>query len=43
MSDDILDEGACEVVRNLKFRGMLPDMAAFPREFLVDVERQVCA
>ena len=42
VSDDIPDEGACEVVRNLKSRGMLPDAAEFPREFLDDVERQVC-
>ena len=42
VSDDIPDEGACEVVRNLKFRGMLPDAAEFPKEFLGDVERQVC-
>ena len=42
VSNDIPDEGACEVVRNLKSRGMLPDAAGFPREFLDDVERQVC-
>ena len=42
VSDDILDEGACEVVGNLKFHGMLPDVAEFPKEFLGDVERQVC-
>jgi hypothetical protein len=41
-SDSIPDEGACEVVRNLKSRGMLPDAAEFPKEFLDDVERQVC-
>lgn len=43
VSDDIPDQGACEVVRNLKSRGMLPDAAEFPKEFLDDVERQVCA
>ncbi len=42
LSHDILDEGACEVVRNLKFYGMLPDATEFPREFLSDVERQAC-
>jgi hypothetical protein len=42
MSEGILDEGACEVVRNLKSRGMLPNAAEFPREFLDDVERLVC-
>ena len=42
VSDDIPDEGACEVVRNLKSRRMLPDATEFPKEFLDDVERQVC-
>ena len=42
VSDDIPDEGACEVVRNLKSRRMLPDATEFPEEFLDDVERQVC-
>ena len=42
VTDDIPDEDACEVVRNLKFRGMLPDAAEFPTEFLDDIEQQVC-
>ncbi len=42
VGDDIPDEGACEVVRNLKSRRMLPDATEFPKEFLDDVERQVC-
>ncbi len=42
VSDDIADEDNCEVVMNLKSLGMLPDAAEFPREFLDDVERQVC-
>jgi len=42
VSDDIPDETACEVVRNLKSRGMLPDAAEFSDEFLDEVERQAC-
>ncbi len=42
VSDDIPDESACEVVRNLKSRRMLPDATEFPKEFLDDIERQVC-
>jgi|APDOM4702015159_1054818.scaffolds.fasta_scaffold499798_2 hypothetical protein len=42
VGDDVPDEIACEVVRNLKSRGMLPDAAEFSEEFLDEVERQVC-
>jgi len=42
VSDDVPDEIACEVVRNLKSRGMLPGAADFPEEFLDEVEREVC-
>jgi hypothetical protein len=42
VSDDVPEEVACEVARNLKSLGMLPDAAEFNEEFLDEVERVVC-